>query len=475
MEQKEFIEEHKGFNLRAKLEKLQLTGFRGFKGEIDLVFDPQLTVLIGDNGAGKTSILDAIAELLVRIPNEVMGKETLPSFHKDDVNYELDIKIASMELQLRLDFPWVKEEVEEVDGEQVIKEDWEEARDYRFAHKYEVKATLDKSLDINSYIDEDYIDGQLDLVDAFSDSFTRWMRKGLPMSVPVMTYYTISRVGFSSQEDEQKMDVDIFASYRKNELSNDSFSFKALERWMALQYIMKLQKKERPSRVYDDIEKGVLQAMSNEEGEYSKIEIEWDEDRPKGEMIFVKGEARLKYSQMSSGEKVFIALVADISRQMAMAHPYSIDPLKEGSGIVLIDEVGLHLHPKWQRKIITKLIEVFPKIQFVVTTHSPLILHSVSKESIRVIRYGNIKKLDFYLKGFNSYGADFLRILNLVMNMDEIYPTEVQEKLDEYFDLIETDIQKAKENRKELEVLIDTEHPELLKGDSLIELKELFQ
>jgi predicted ATP-binding protein involved in virulence len=77
---------------------------------------------------------------------------------------------------------------------------------------------------------------------------------------------------------------------------------------------------------------------------------------------------------MSSGEKSLLILVSDLARRLALATPLSNDPLKEGQGIVLIDEIDLHLHPRWQRKVIGKLQEIFPKIQWVVTTHSPLVI-----------------------------------------------------------------------------------------------------
>ncbi|MBK8563034.1 MAG: AAA family ATPase [Saprospiraceae bacterium] len=72
------------------------------------------------------------------------------------------------------------------------------------------------------------------------------------------------------------------------------------------------------------------------------------------------------------------------------ANPKCDDPLKEGGGIVIIDEIDLHLHPRWQRKIVRKLTEVFPKLQFIITTHSPLILGSIRSENIRLLDDGQV-------------------------------------------------------------------------------------
>lgn len=81
----------------------------------------------------------------------------------------------------------------------------------------------------------------------------------------------------------------------------------------------------------------------------------------------------LRIEQLSEGYKIVIATVADLAARMAGANPQMSNPLS-AKGIVLIDEVDLHLHPKWQRTILRDLNRVFPNIQFIVSTHSPIIV-----------------------------------------------------------------------------------------------------
>ena len=81
----------------------------------------------------------------------------------------------------------------------------------------------------------------------------------------------------------------------------------------------------------------------------------------------------LRIEQLSEGYKIVIAMVADLAARMAEANPGMDNPL-EASGIVLVDEIDLHLHPQWQREIILQLTTVFKNIQFIVTTHSPIIV-----------------------------------------------------------------------------------------------------
>lgn len=80
--------------------------------------------------------------------------------------------------------------------------------------------------------------------------------------------------------------------------------------------------------------------------------------------------------QLSDGEKCTLALFGDLARRLALANPNKEKPL-EGNGVVLIDEIELHMHPSWQRKVLRTLSEVFPNIQFIITTHSPQILGEI--------------------------------------------------------------------------------------------------
>lgn len=89
-----------------------------------------------------------------------------------------------------------------------------------------------------------------------------------------------------------------------------------------------------------------------------------------------KSGARLSLQQLSDGERSFIAMLGDLVRRLSLANPELANPL-EGYGIVLIDELELHLHPRWQREVVEKLRGCFPNIQFIATTHSPFVIQSL--------------------------------------------------------------------------------------------------
>lgn len=88
---------------------------------------------------------------------------------------------------------------------------------------------------------------------------------------------------------------------------------------------------------------------------------------------------------MSDGYRGTLNLVADIARRMAMLNPALCDKVLEAPGVVMIDEIDLHLHPKWQAKILGDLADIFPNVQFIVTTHSPIVVASVPRENVRML------------------------------------------------------------------------------------------
>jgi hypothetical protein len=105
---------------------------------------------------------------------------------------------------------------------------------------------------------------------------------------------------------------------------------------------------------------------------FSNVEVEVDPLR----ITVQKQGHRLALNQLSDGERSFIAMLGDMVRRLALANPDLDDPL-QGHGVVLIDELELHLHPKWQREIVQGLRQTFPNIQFIGTTHSPFVIQSL--------------------------------------------------------------------------------------------------
>lgn len=122
---------------------------------------------------------------------------------------------------------------------------------------------------------------------------------------------------------------------------------------------------------------------------YSEVKVQYNLDTNEIDVIYYDNNAvsaRIPLSQLSDGYKCTISLIADIAYRMAILNPQLLDRvLVETEGIVLIDEVDLRLHPKWQKRILKDLMNLFPKIQFIVSTHAPEVINSVKSESIVVL------------------------------------------------------------------------------------------
>jgi hypothetical protein len=187
-------------------------------------------------------------------------------------------------------------------------------------------------------------------------------------------------------------------------------------------------------------------------------------------MTVNKNTQELIIDQLSDGEKCLLAMVGDIARRLAIANPSLDDPL-QGEGIVLIDEIELHLHPQWQHKIIPRLTETFPNCQFIVTTHSPQILSHVYPENIYILQStpdGIIAS-----NPESSYGRDSNQILEDYMGTPE-RPQDIKDKILELFRLIDrNDFAGAKQLCQSIGSEIGFDEPELLRAGVVIKRKEI--
>ena len=129
-------------------------------------------------------------------------------------------------------------------------------------------------------------------------------------------------------------------------------------------------------------------------------------------LLIDRSTATLPVRHLSDGERGLLALVLDLTLRLSQANPELEDPAMEAEAVVLIDEIDLHLHPKWQRQIVHKLTAAFPKCQFIATTHSPQIIGEVESDRIHIIADGQI------YSPTHSFGVDSSRVLEEIMEAD---------------------------------------------------------
>ncbi len=168
------------------------------------------------------------------------------------------------------------------------------------------------------------------------------------------------------------------------------------------------------------------------------------------------------FDNLSDGQRIYIAMVADIARRACLLNPHlGENVLKETPGIVLIDELDLHLHPKWQRSIVKNLKETFPKIQFIATTHSPQIIGECKTDEIIIVTETGGKRPS------QSFGMDSNWILECLMETPA-RDQDIQAKIDEMFKAIdENEFGNARALAAALREKIGPA-PEVVKADVLI-------
>ncbi|MCY3787891.1 MAG: AAA family ATPase [Gemmatimonadetes bacterium] len=129
-------------------------------------------------------------------------------------------------------------------------------------------------------------------------------------------------------------------------------------------------------------------------------------------LLIDRGAATLPVEFLSDGERGLLAMVLDLTRRLSQANPEMEDPAAEAEAVVLIDEIELHLHPAWQRRIVRNLTETFPKCQFIATTHSPQVIGEVEHDRIQIIADGQV------YSPTHSFGVDSNRVLEEIMDAD---------------------------------------------------------
>jgi predicted ATP-binding protein involved in virulence len=172
----------------------------------------------------------------------------------------------------------------------------------------------------------------------------------------------------------------------------------------------------------------------------------------------------LSVEQLSQGERDLLALVGDLTRRIVIANPAKEDPLA-GEGIVLIDEVELHLYPKWQRQVVQLLSTTFPNVQFIVSTHSPQVLSEAEKDSIMLLY--QIDGECAFTSVQQGKGLSSNEILEEIMDSRSINK-EVQDDLDTIFRLIDdNDLEEARKRIEAFKAIYGSV-PSIVRGETLL-------
>ena len=335
-----------------QIERLILYDFRGIH-ELELELNGKSTILYGINGVGKSSILAAVNLLYANIINKIVNQK-----FKQSIKFEeSDIKYKKAAATIAAEF-----------GFEDTKETFCFSRQNHRANTKVIKPVKNQFDELIDHFRQLYI-GRVTV-----DDDNNLVYQNEKFNLPIFINYGVNRLVLKTPlRINKKQSYGQFAAYEK--AIENQIAFDRLFEWFLEQELYEIQLKKE-NKDYEDISlKAVKTAMLAMLDGYKEIHIAV---KPYSMKVY-KGNEVLDILKLSDGEKCTLALFGDLARRLAIANPSMGNPL-EGRGVVLIDEVELHMHTQWQRKIINVLKNTFPNIQFIITTHSPQVLGEISSE-----------------------------------------------------------------------------------------------
>ncbi|MGL4427344.1 MAG: N-6 DNA methylase [Silvania sp.] len=381
-----------------KISEISLKNFRGYT-DFKVSIHPSLNVLVGENGVGKTSILEALAcglgPFLTAMPDakgKLIRKSDIHISSKGIASY------ARISIETTSSLSW-----------DLV------AKGIDISEPPKIGTTA-----LTSYASH--------LVDSQSE-------------YPLIAYYgtnraltpTSSKVTINPFEKENRGEGYDFALDAK-------VNYSILKNWFSKIEVDELRKRDelKDHNFIHPAKRLVSEAVYQIVDRATSLEFDKNSNDV---MVYWKNEqnecVKLTLEQLSEGYRNMVSLTIDLVRRAYLLNPTKPQPLTV-NGIVLIDEIELHLHPRWQQKVLNDLINLFKNIQFIVTTHSPQVLTTVKSDSIRIVSVNaNEAKL---VTGTTTYGSESSRMLEDVLGgNNRAQHLDIVKKLNRYAELVEAD------------------------------------
>jgi predicted ATP-binding protein involved in virulence len=438
------------------IDKLELESYRRFS-QFTIKFEPTVTVIAARNGQGKTSVLDAIASALgpfVGAFDEGRGQHLLRTdAHRRVVNawpanepsYPVIVS-ASLETTSGSRLAWSRR---------------------LNSGKKGAKTTIREAAPLA----------------AWGKDLQRAVREGEDVTLPVVAYYSSRRLSLSEKnygtKNEGILAQSRTAAYSEC-LASGVSSFAQMELWLSRTTLAMFQAREARAASEISVFEGSLRGVAGPVDVAMAAEgwTDFKYSFAYGELSMTHVDhGELPVSMLSDGVRAIVSLVADLALRCVRLNPrLGADAPRSTAGVVLIDEVDLHLHPAWQQRVIDSLRRAFPAVQFVVTTHSPQVLSTVLSEQIRIVDrdpdgHWGANPPESEVKGLESSVA-----LSDVMLVNPAPDVEESRLIRKYTSLIEQgdfETHQAQDVRRELERVYGASHPVLVDADRLIRFNTL--
>ncbi|PWG59877.1 AAA family ATPase [Bifidobacterium catulorum] len=460
-----------------KLKRLRLVNFRKFGG-LSIDFDDRLTVLIGDNGSGKTAVLDAAAialgAFLIRVNSPhhtIVGR---------------GVQASDMRLRSSRTGSVISNQPQplEIQAAAVFRNDdvvW--------------SRTMNESSRRQG--------GMLRHVTQASQALQREITEGGKTSLPLFAYYGTGRL-WLHKRDRQYSEGFFSKGFSRANGYIDCLDYanneKLMLNWFERMTQIELQKQQLgvDCRIpeLDAVREALARCFTDLTG---RRQVSVIFDLSVNSLMLVDSDdsgspQMLPFENLSDGYRNTLSLIADIAYRMAMLNP-DAEHILDSPGVVLIDEIDLHLHPKWQERIIHDLITIFPRVQFIVSSHAPSVISSVKSTHLRGIRqvqvgetqtdvFGNPILSDglseserslrytAYIPTVESYGHNAGTVLEDIMGAND-RPSSVKRELSRFHHALDTgNLAEAEARLSSLENELGND-PDLVAGRVSLDLERL--
>lgn len=375
--------------------------------DIEVKFEEKLTVLVGSNGAGKTSVLEgaviAVGSMFVkmdglkgrRIDKNQARLRTYTVGSSKDVQAQYPVTISASMQTMNKELNWKRTLTSSTGNTTIV-----DAKDI---------------IKLGVSLQEDLRNGNTALI------------------LPIIAYYGTGRMWDYHREKQ----TDVFKTNNRLhgyiDCLDGTANVKLMMNWFKKMTIQKYQNLELGKEEIPELT-AVCSAMEECYRRITKsdeVKIQYNMGTEDLEVAYKDKTGkwmRISINQLSDGYKSTISLVADIAYRMAVLNPQLLEKIcKETDGIILIDEVDLHLHPAWQERILNDLTEIFPKVQFIVTTHAPAVINTMNSDSIRILENLCIRSPEGEV-----YGKNIDRVVTGIMKASE-RPNRVKEQFVEFY------------------------------------------
>ena len=292
------------------------------------------------------------------------------------------------------------------------------------------------------------------------------VRSGETVVLPILARYRTDRLWMRTEPKDQSLPNRTRGYEGALQASSNDARMNA---WFKSQSIWEWQNR-RDSALFSAVKKALASCF---DAAASTVDAMVDFDAELGQLVFTYSTADGSYHRdrihsMSDGYRGTLSLFADIAYRMAMLNPALGDRVLETPGVVMIDEIDLHLHPRWQARILEDLVRIFPNVQFIVTTHSPVVVASVPR--------GNICVLDgeaVSVPATETRGRDAGDILNTVLDASS-RPEEAVQLFDAFNRAVDEGRHAdARVELEKLEAFVGADDPDVVAARTTLELEEL--